>query len=176
MKKILAIVIIVLSTIITTVGIIFAVLNNTEKSLAENVDIIREKYTELSNDSTNNILLRKELIEKLDNFNQVDYATVHEEYLALLNNYNNNVTKIDSIIEILDSKCGIQYEVATVNILCRGYADLYEEVINVYVTSIKDYNNKIKGYNLKNKTNYESYNPLHTEYVDLNKDGAYQGL
>ena len=176
MKKTLAIIIIVLATIITTVWVIFAILNDKVKSLDENVIIIREKYTELSNDSTNNILLRRELIEKLGNFNEVDYATAHEEYLTLLNNYNNNVAKIDSIVEILDSKCDIQYEVATINILCRGYADLYEEVINVYITSIKDYNNKIKGYNQRNKTEFASYNLLHTEYVDLNKDGTYQGL
>lgn len=176
MKTKLPLIIILLSVIIISIGVIFAILNDKEKTLDENAVIIRDNYAELSTNVTNNILIRKEVLDKINNFSNNNYADTREEYIELLNKYNENVTKIDTNIEIMDSKCDIQYEDNTINILCRSYADLYEEVINIYITSINNYNDEVRKYNIRNNTNYESHNILHKDYIDINKDGTYQGL
>lgn len=176
MKKTLPIIIIVLALIITTVAIIFAIINDKEKTMDENTIIIRNNYGELSTNSTDNVLIRKELLNKLNTFDEENYENVHNEYLELLNKYNENIAKIDANIEAMNSRCDVEYEDATINILCRSYSDLYEEIVNIYITNLNNYNNKIAGYNTRNQTNYEKYNMLHTEYLDINKDGTYQGL
>lgn len=176
MKRNLPIILIVLSLIVCTAAIIFAIINHREKTLDENVIIIRDIYGELSNNVTDNILIRKDVIDKLSLYNLDTYADEHNEYQELMNKYIENVKKIDSNIETLDSICDVQYEDNTTNVLCRSYDELYEEVVNIYITNINNYNNKLIGHNQKKKTNYTKYELIHEDYVDLNKDGTYQGL
>ena len=176
MKRILPVIIILLSVIIASVGVIFAILNDKEKTMDKNVVAIRDNYAELSTNVTDNILLRKKVIEKINKFAEEDYANTNKEYTELLNKYNENVSKIDKNIEIMDSKCDVEYEDNTINILCRSYADLYEEVVNIYITNLNNYNNNVSDYNLKHRTSYELYSMLHKNYLDINKDGTYQGL
>lgn len=175
MKNKFTIIIITLTIITATTAFILSRINNQEETKIDNISTIREVYATLSDNVNENIEIRKQLLDKLNVFDTTKYETEHNEYTELLDEYNTNIINIDENVKIMDSKCNQEYEDTTINIFCRGYSDLYEEVINIYVDVIDDYNSKITDYNAVNATNHELYNMIHKDYVDINKDGTYRG-
>lgn len=173
--KRLGIALVILTIIIIVIGVVLSIINNNEEQQQENMEIIRDSYTNLSANVIDNIELRKELINKLSTFNNANYPNEHEEYIELLNKYNDNVKQITENVEEMDARCNQEYVDATINILCRSYGDLYEEVVNIYITTVKDYNNKITNYNLNSETDYDLYPMIHEDYIDFNQDGKFQG-
>lgn len=174
-KKTIPLILVILALIISVIGFILSRRNNEEETLQNNEEIIKENYTLLSTNSVENIEIRKELLTKINAFNKDTYKDEHEEYLKVLTKYEENVKKIDENINNMESRCDHEYEDATINIFCRGYDALYEEIINIYVKTITEYNNKITDYNKTNQENYSLHKMLHTEYIDFNEDGIYQG-
>lgn len=175
MKNKFTIIIMTLTVITAATAFVLSRINNKEETTIDNIATIREVYATLSNNVNDNIGIRKRLLDKLNVFDTTNYENEHNEYTELLDEYNTNIISIDENVQIMDSKCAQEYEDTTINIFCRGYSDLYEEVINIYVDVISNYNKKIKDHNAKNATNYELYNMIHKDYVDINKDGAYRG-
>ena len=173
--KTLGIVLVMLAIIIIVIGVVLSIVNNNEEYLQENMQVIRDNYNSLSANVIDNIELRKDLINKLNTFNNDNYPNEHEGYTELLNKYSNNVKEITENVNNMDTRCNQEYEDATVNILCRSYAELYEEVVNIYVTTVNDYNDKITNYNLTSETDYELHTMIHEDYIDFNKDGSFQG-
>ena len=174
-SKIVPLVLVILALIISIIAFVLSRKNNKAETLADAQTIIKENYTDLSINVTDNIEIRKQLLNKINNFNNKSYSNERSEYLELLTKYDENVKKIDQNINNLDSRCDKKYEDATINIFCRGYDDLYEEVINIYVTAITNYNNKITDYNKVNDKSYELHNMIHKKHLDFNQDGIYQG-
>lgn len=175
MKKKLPIIMIVLALITGVVAIVLSKVNNKEENLINSTETIRDTYGNLSTNVTSNIEIRKDIINKLNTFEEEDYKNFHTQYQELLQKYTENVKQIDKNIEIMDSNCKTEFEDNTLNILCRSYADLYEEVINIYITTLNNYNSKIEKYNTENQSSYESYTTIHQNYIDVNQDGIYQG-
>ena len=163
MKNKFTIIIMTLTVITAATAFVLSRINNKEETTIDNIATIREVYATLSNNVNDNIGIRKRLLDKLNVFDTTNYEN------------NTNIISIDESVKIMDSKCAQEYEDTTINIFCRGYSDLYEEVINIYVDVISNYNKKIKDHNARNATNYELYNMIHKDYVDINKDGAYRG-
>ena len=166
---------IVLTVIITIAGIVLAIINNKKQTILDNMAIIKQSYTNLSVYVSDDRNFRNQLTNRLTTFNNEIYSSEHESYMQLLNAYNNNLKAIEVNINQLASKCDIEYEEATINILCRSYGILYEEVVNGYVTSVTNYNNKITAYNQTSETDYELFTMTYKEYIDYDQDGNYQG-
>ena len=174
-KKTIRLILVILALIISVIGFILSRRNDEEETLQNNEEIIKENYTLLSTNSVANIEIRKELLTKINTFNKDTYKEEHENYLKVISKYEENIKKIDDNVNNMESRCDHEYEDATINIFCRGYDTLYEEIINIYVKTITEYNNKITDYNKTTKESYSLHKMLHTEYIDFNEDGIYQG-
>jgi len=170
-----AVVLLVLAVLITIVAIILAFVNKGEKTYIEDQKIIKDSYTDLSINVTDNIGYRTQLKNKLAEFNNEKYSEEHGEYIKLLDSYNNNIKKIDLNYDAIDPRCDVEYEDSTTAILCRGYKTIYEETINIYIAIVSEYNNLITKYNETSEVDYEQYTMIHKEYLDLNQNGEYQG-
>lgn len=168
-------ILLILAIPIMIAAVILAFINKGEKTYIEDQQIIKDSYHALSINVTNNIVYRSQLANKLKEFNNDTYAEEHEGYIIILNKYHKNIQEIDQNYRNIDPKCDTKYEDSTVQILCRGYKPIYEETINMYIALVSNYNEQIASYNETNKTNYEPYQLLHTEYIDLNKNGEFQG-
>lgn len=166
---------IILSMLIIAIGIIVAVLVNKEKTIQENIVIVKDTYTSFSIDVVENYQIRSELKEKIDQFNNETYSSEHETYISLLNQYNENMTTLKNNVSILEDKCSIEYENTQTNIFCDNYQQLYEAINNVYIGMLTDYNNKITNYNETSEEDYELFSLINKDYVDFNNDGAYDG-
>lgn len=175
-KKILLLsILFALTFIVTIVAIIFALLNHQKSNPTKNMDIIQNNYLKFSSHINENVEIRKQLAEKLGEFDNATYQENHDEYTELLTNYDKNMQIISDLADTLEPKCRITYEDATTNILCQSYEMLYEQMINIYISKVTDYNNKINSYNQLNNANYKKHKLLYSEYVDIDNNGKYQG-
>lgn len=164
-----------LTVLILLVALILFNLNNQEETLQENIKKINSNYASFSTNVTDNESLRKALIEKLDNFNEKTYEDEIGEYERIIKKYDKNIEYIDSLVEDMEERCKHKYEDLNTQILCKGYAGLYETTVNKYVTNVKKYNDKVTQYNNKNNKNIETHKMVHNDFIDYDKDGKYKG-
>lgn len=170
-------IIIVTSLILVIVVIIFVInIYREKKTSVKNMEIIKNNYSELSTNVTDYNKIRENLSEKLNNFTYENFPKEYEEYNQLLESYNDNIQKIDNNINNINSKCNNNiYNDISVNKICDSYKILYEKIINLYVTDLNNYNNKVTSYNEYMKTDVEIFELLHKDYIDYNKDLVYEG-
>ena len=71
------------------------------------------------------------------------------------------------------------YPDGVINSKCNNYKAIYEQVVNYYVTDIKNYNNNIKKYNEYQKSINSNLilNIYKTDkdYIDYNEDKIFDG-
>jgi hypothetical protein len=96
-------------------------------------------------------------------------------YLVKMAKYNENIKKIDSNIANIEPKCNVIYKELSVNKICDSYKELYEKLINLYISDIENYNNKITSYNEYKKESINQFEMVHKEYIDYNLDQIYKG-
>lgn len=171
----ISIFLVIFAALICFVAVLLSDKNEKEEEIINTVETVRKNYANLTEENTNNISIRKEMINKLNSFNNEEYPSIHENYLETLNNYNNSVNKIKDYVTILNEKCATNVEEGTTNVLCRSYSGIYEEVVNIYITIMTNYNNKITNINKNREEKYELYTMLYTDYLDVNNDGKYLG-
>jgi len=174
-KLLIIMLLIILGVIMTIIAFAMSTVVNKDAILEKNSEVILSNYTTLTNDSATNIELRKELAEKLANFSNETYSEEHDSYVELLNKYNENIQKMAESVDKIHPRCDKDYEEARINIICMSYNMLYEEAINLYVKNLKNYNNKITVYNQTSETDYEQFKAIHSEFVDFDKNGIYEG-
>lgn len=107
--------------------------------------------------------------------NEFYYNKIEDEYdndIKLFNDYSSILEDIKKDINILDNNCknGINDKV------CNGYQKLYEKLVNIYISDINNFNNKLTLYNDEEQTNnkLELYKGIYEEYIDYNKDNKYE--
>lgn len=171
---------IVIITLIITITLIFIslfILNTIKnnKLREENIEIINTNYQELSTNVEEYNNIRTKLEGLLNNFIYNDYKNKHEEYINILTEYNNNIKKIDNNIKNIDTRCNLIYKDKTVNKICNNYKITYEKLINIYITDLTNYNNKITSYNEYKKDTIKLFELVHNNYIDYNKDNVYEG-
>ena len=165
----------ILAIPIMIAAVILAFVNKGEKTYIENQQIIKDSYNSLTINVSENISYRSQLKNKLKEFNNETYPQEHEAYVKLLNQFNENIQAIDQNYHDIDKRCGVEYDDSTIQILCRGYTTIYEETINIYIALLSNYNEQITKYNESSESKYDTYQLLHTEYLDLNQDGEFKG-
>ena len=176
-KKIIIIVGLVLLLLVLFLVTLF-VLNivNDKKMSRENMQVIKDNYNQLSEYVSGYNQIRTDLSDKLNDFIYDKYPSEHDMYLELINKYNDNIKNIDKSVNNIDSRCDVIYNDISVNKICDSYEVLYEKLINLYVTDINNYNDKIIGYNqYKGNDVYQEVLLLHKDYIDYNNDKKYEG-
>ena len=175
-KIILIISITLISSLIIILTLFVLNIVNDKKISNKNMQLIKTNYNELSTLVTEYNQIRTKLSEKLNNFIYEEYPKEHNSYIELLNKYNNNIKDIDSKVNNINTKCDVLYSDISINKICDSYKVLYEKLINLYITDINTYNNKIISYNeYKEKNEYEEMELIHKEYLDYNQDKQYEG-
>lgn len=176
-KKIIIIISLILVSALIVVLTLF-VLNvvKDKKESNKNMQLIKDNYNELSTHVSEYNQIRTNLSEKLNDFIYETYPKEHDSYVELLNKYNDNIKNIDTKVNNINNKCDVLYSDISINKICDSYKVLYEKLINLYITDINIYNNKIKGYNqYKEKDEYQETELIHKEYLDYNQDKIYEG-
>lgn len=150
-------------------------INKSKKINLENTNIIKEAYNNLTVDIKEYNGIRTEYNEMLSNFIMDNYEEEKPKYTTLLNNYNETIKKIDASVNKLDSKCNVLYNDATINKICSNYKQMYEKLINLYITDINKYNSNIAKYNEYKNDSLSPFEKVHNDYIDYNNDGNYEG-
>lgn len=164
-----------LTVLILVVAIIFFSLNNQEKTLRENMKMIKSNYANFSTNITDNEKIQQQLTDYIKDFNNKNYEDEQGHYVETLRKYDKNIKYIDSIIKDMESRCKHKYEDMNIKILCKGYDELYESTINEYVLKIKEYNDAVETYNKSKNTSHKTHTPLYDNLIDYNNDGKYNG-
>lgn len=170
------IIIIIVAILLITIIIFTLNLINDQKITKKNMQSIKESYQQLSENIVDYNQIRSSLSEKLNNFMYESYQKEHEEYIDLLTKYNNNIINIDQNIVTLDDKCQVIYKDLSINKICDEYPLLYEKLINLYVSDLNNYNNKIASYNEYKEDKYNLFELIHDDYIDYNNDKVYEGI
>ena len=180
MKKkmnIITLVLVIITIIIIIIGLYIGNIVHERKTVQKNIELIKYNYNEF----TNNILefnqIRTNLSNKLNNFVYTTYIDEHQNYIELLNKYTDNIKKIDANVSNITKRCDFTYNDKNINIICDSYESAYEKMVNLYVSDVINYNNKIKSYNEQYITEEElgQFDAAHKEYIDYNNDKKYEG-
>ena len=174
-KKIILIVSIILVVVVIMTILIMGIINDKKKT-NDNMELIKNNYDLLSANVHEYNQIRSDLSNKLNNFIYEDYNKEHDSYVEILNKYNNNISLIDENVKVIKDKCNVIYSDIGVNKICNSYGSLYEKLINLYVIDLNNYNNKISSYNEYKKEEISLFNMIHSEYMDYNNDGKYEGV
>lgn len=175
-KKMLIIIISILLVILGGILIIIYNINKSNKIKNENMDIINDSYSNLSENVNSYNEIRKEYLELSSNFFYETFMSDKDKYVDILNRYNEVIKDIDSNIEKINDRCNIVYSDKFINKICNNYQELYEKLINLYVMDINNYNKKIEGYNDYKNENLDKFEMIHDKYIDYNNDKIYEGV
>lgn len=175
-KKIKLIIIIgIILVIIIILSLFIMNIINDKKETDKNMEIINTNYNELSANVKEYNQIRTDLSGKLNNFIYEKYPEEHNSYIEILNRYNENIKKIDTNINNIDNLCNVIYKDISINKICNSYKDTYEKLINLYISDLNNYNNKIVSYNEYKGTDTSLFELIHKDYIDYNNDKEYEG-
>ena len=164
-----------LTTIILLIAIVLFSINNQEEQLQENMKKINSNYAGFSTNITDNDAIKKDLIEKLENYSIDTFEDELGDYDRILKKYDKNIKYLDSLVEDMEKRCKHKYEDVNTQMLCKGYAGLYETTVNKYIVNVKKYNEKVEEYNQNKNKNIKTHEMVHNDYIDYDKDGKYKG-
>ena len=156
-------------------GVSFFVINlkKEQKVLASNMKEIKDSYELLNGNVSSYNSIRDEISIKLASFFYDSYMKEKNSYDDIFTRYNSTVGEIDKNIANIDKYCDVLYNDSNVNKICGSYKVLYEKLVNIYVSDLNNYNQKISGYNEYKKDNIPLFTMIHSDYIDYNKDLEY---
>lgn len=164
----------VLLIIIIVVITILSIISSNKKN-KENIDIIKNNYQSLVDEIANYNEIRSEYIKLSQNFYLETYAENHDKYLDILTKYNENIKKIDTSVNNISKPCKKIYKDKDINKICSSYSKTYEKLVNLYVGDLFTYNKNITKYNTYKNVSLDSFKMIHSDYIDYNHDGIYEG-
>lgn len=174
MHKIIILMVVIL-IIISITAIIIINIKKEKILIEENIEVITNNYEEFKTQIQNYNQIRNEYNEKTKNIFYETYKEQKKEIDDILIRYNETIQKIDKTVDNINKKCIGLYDDANINSICSSYQELYEKIINLYVTDLTSYNNIIKVYNEYKSENLELFQMIHSEYIDYNNDTKYEG-
>lgn len=179
-KKIIIIITIILVFCIILFGIWFIYdlkkdQANTRKVMSE-VDIYYDQFGD-SIDSFNDI--RNDLY--LNVFENTYYDTLLQNDVvvkSLFLEYENSVNDVSDKASNLKMLCDMAYYPdKDINLKCRQFESVYEQVINAFKSDVDLYNLAIEDYNNYKEASDVGLEKIKTniDYIDYNRDGNYEG-
>ena len=174
-KKILIIVILLVSVVVISFVTMFVNNINEDKEIVKkNIETINETYESYKDEVNNYNKSREDISLFINNFY---YDKIENEYsnnLEKLNNYDEIMNKITNKIKIFEEKCITIYNDNNINSICNNYKNDYEIIVNVYLNDINNYNNKLNSYNKDNNKKLDLFKSKYiNNYIDYNNDGIY---
>lgn len=179
----------ILIIILVTVFVIFCLLislfiidlkKDKEQTRGQMTKVL-DSYEEFSTEIDNFNDARNQLY--LDVFENTYYDTLSNndtQFKEMFANYEKIVDKVVTGALRLEKYCkNVYYTDSKVNAKCMEYGEVYEQVINAFVSDVKLYNKNITSYNKYQSENggtlfLNSY-VTKKKYLDYNGDKKYQG-
>jgi len=174
-KKNQLIIPIIIIFIISSIIIIVSNVNKARQNTKTNLNVIKSSYATLSSNIQEYNQIRERYNILSQEFILETYKNNHEEYTRVLTEYNDVIEKIDLSIISINSRCNQLYSDQEVNKICNNYRQIYEKLINLYITDLNNYNDNLTKYNEYKNDDIELFTLLHTNYIDYNSDGIYEG-
>ena len=174
-KKII-IIVTILIILISSISLIISSIIKDKKETTKNIELIKYNSEQLNENVLEYNEIRKELSAKLNNFMYDKFIDDKEKYEEILVKYNKNIEKIDNNIKNIDDRCKVIYNDKDINNICNNYKINYEKLINLYVSDINIYNQKIVSYNEYKSENIELFKLIHNDYIDYNQDDRHEGI
>lgn len=184
MRKKVVITLSILGFVFIFIGIginfVYSLKNDREATLLR-MDDVTEEYknfgvqVDVFNDIRNSLYLNV--------FENTYYDTMganDSEVKMTFSNYEVSVNNVEVAASNLANLCGtIYFPNSGVNSKCKGFASVYEQVVNAFVSDVELYNSNISQYNDYQKENgstslLENYK-TDKAYIDYNNDNKYEG-
>ena len=166
---------IIIVIIVLLIALIIINISKSKKQTNINKEMIIKSYNNLTTSVKSYNEVRTKYDEMTKDFVLSTYKSKQTEYEELLNKYNDIIKNIDSEVTQLNGYCTQLYDDGEVNKICDGYKNLYEKLINIYVTDLNNYNDKIKAYNEYQNESLKLFTMVHNDYIDYNEDKIYEG-
>lgn len=178
-KKVIIIVSVIFVFIVCFILFLISAFKNIQKDKKETIETmnyITDNYKLLSDNVTKYNKMRNDLISASKDLMLDNYESVYDNYTIFMKDYNDLIKEIDVNVSNIDSKCGQKYPDKEVNNKCDFYKNMYEKIINLYVSDIKNYNNFIKSFNDYRQVEVPFIELVHDNYIDYDNDGKYEGV
>ena len=108
------------------------------------------------------------VIDKFDGAYDTVYLLIGKEEKVVLS--------VKSAASKLDKYCkGKVFSDSYVNSFCLEYKVSYEEMVNVFLSDVKNINSIIEQYNKGHSNSLKIYSSSIYDYIDYNDDGIYSG-
>lgn len=177
MKKYFTIGLIIVSILTTSITIfVLDLQKDTEntKIVMEEINNYYKKY-ETNIDDYN--LTRDTLIKKLSSFYNESFKEEYQEIISILNDYDTIMDETTKNVKIINKNCSDHiFNNSKTNTICKSYKESYEQMTNIFLSDISDFNNLVENYNKTTEETLEKYKSKYIkDYIDYNKDGKYEG-
>ena len=177
MKKYIIIGLIIVSILTISITIFIVDLQkDTENSkiVMEEINNYYKKY-ETNIDDYN--LTRDTLIKKLSSFYNESFKEEYQEIISILNDYDKIMNETTKNVEIINKNCSNHiFNNSKTNTICKSYKESYEQMTNIFLSDIEDFNDLVEKYNKTTEETLGKYNSKYIkDYIDYNKDGKYEG-
>jgi len=182
-KKKIAITIVIIGTILITLGVfLYFYINSfkldreqTLKLMAE----VHEDYPEFSKSMTEFVNKRNEFYKMQEEIYLEDMGKNPSLWSNFINEYSSIIQKIEDGSKRLQKACVNDFGDITAKTECNQFRVNYESANNYYISDIKVYNELVKKYNEWANGSYENLKEvelkIHKDYIDYDEDGEYFG-
>lgn len=170
------IIILIITLVISGIVIFIIDFKHDADKTAKTMQIIKKASVKLDNNITEYNINRNNLADKTSTYYKDNFVNDYKNIIEILDNQEQTITKTTKNIKILDKNCQTNiFNDSSINNICNTYKLTYEQIINVYVNDIKNFNNLVDTYNNETKLNLKKYTTSSiNKYIDYNKDGKYE--
>ena len=145
------------------------------------IEVVKDNFNVFNNNTTAFETARDELYK--DVLANVYYDSMPETDAAVkskLSNYENLVDELGKNAKALEKLCDeVYYPDSEANSNCNNYKNIYEQVVNYFVSDVKVYNKNVKSFNEYQKSQNSAVTikeyETNKKYIDYNQDKKYDG-
>lgn len=176
MKTKYLIIILIITLAISGIVIFIIDFNHDAKKTTQTMQIIKKTSVKLDSNITEYNINRDDLAKKTSTYYKDNFVNDYKNILEILNNQEQTIKNTTKNVKILDKNCQNNiFNDSSINNICNTYKLTYEQIINVYVNDIENFNNLVDTYNNETKLNLKKFTSSNVDkYIDYNKDGKYE--
>jgi hypothetical protein len=177
MKKYIIVVLVLILIIAGTITFFVIDLNKDTEATQKVMEEINEYYKKYEENIDDYNLTRDKLITQTSSYYNESFKENYSNILVILNDYDEIMNQTTLNVTIIDNNCANHiFNNSKTNTICKNYQESYEQMTNIFLTDVENFNNLVETYNKSTTEQLEKYNSNYIkDYLDYNKDGKYEG-
>ena len=178
-KKWLSVILVIIVILIIFFVVKFVFDLNKEKEMTEEiVSLINSSYQKLQSNVSEYNKYRSLVSDSLSSYYQDSFGDEYDEIVNEFKEYDKVISNISNNIDVIRDNCGDKiFADSDVNDICNSYKSSYEEIINVYVNDINNFNKFVNTYNNETGNSFSNFkSSVIDNYIDYDNDGEYRGM